>query len=406
MIEFFVRVAWLLGLVLYPPALSPEPTASGSVLIGLVGVAVILVLALLVYRFARHYFGFESKLAAVLDAAALVALLVGAQNSSKPLLSAYYGVAPFVWAALASTLATLAGAHLGSNFKNKRMGAAILTIALGLFSFRDSATLIASEAEQWRSLLARAPANPRALEALKDEVEGGPRSEPLTAACVAAEPNHCYCRTVRAETALSRDRFASALEELAQASGCDGTQDRRINRAKALAFALGKRTDEADAALQAWGAGDDGWISYAAALTASQRGDSVAALQHATRAVELGAGRGAELLLAALQIIAGQLEPAGVLLDRLIASNPNDADAVYNRALVFDRTGNYNESRQAYLRALAIRPNSPDARYNLALLTLRYGARAEAEHHARKFAESWPNDPRGQALQARIGSGP
>ena len=72
MIEFFVRVAWLLGLVLYPPALSPEPTAPSSIFIGLVGVSVVLVLALLAYRFARHYFGFESKLAAVLDVAALI----------------------------------------------------------------------------------------------------------------------------------------------------------------------------------------------------------------------------------------------------------------------------------------------------------------------------------------------
>ncbi len=404
MMDFLARVAWLFGLVLYPAGPTPEPLSSPTWLSAL-GALLIALTCFVSYRFARNYFGFEPKLAAGLNVVALVALAVGASPREAPLLTAYYSAAPFVWAALAATAGALAGAHVGSSFKNKRMGAAIAVIAIGFFSFRHGSHLIASTSEQWRKVLASSPAAPRALEALKADIEDPQKGVELLTACVTESPGHCYCRTVRAETALRLDRWESALEELTHATSCESIVSRNA-RAKALALALGKRTDEATAALDLWTGGDDAWISYALAVIAGNKGQTAEALNFAKTAVELGAGRGAQLLLAALQILQEQLDEAALTLERLLAANPDDADALYNQALIFDRKGDFNRARQAYLKTLQVRPNSPDARHNLALLTLRHGVKPEAEHHARKFSETWPNDPRAQPLLARVGSGP
>lgn len=402
--EFFARVAWLFALVLYPAGPAPDPPST-PVWLSALGAALFIVTCVASYRFAKHYFGFEPKLAAGLNVLGLIALTVGAQPRNQPLLTAYYGTAPFVWAAIAGTAGTLAGAHVGSSFKNKRMGGAIAVIALAFFSFRAGSHLIASPTEQWRKILAASPADPHALDALKSEIEDPQKGTEMLAACVTASPGHCYCRTVRAEAALKRDLWERAIEELTQATSCESVSDRNA-RARALALALGKRTDEAQSAIGEWKGGEDAWISYARALVQSNAGETKEAIGSAKTAVELGAGRGAELLLAALHILLDQLDDANVVLEHILAANPNDADALYNQALIFDRKGDFNKARQAYLKTLQVRPNSPDARHNLALLTLRHGVRAEAEHHARKFSESWPNDPRAQPLLARVGAGP
>jgi tetratricopeptide (TPR) repeat protein len=386
---------------LYPGGLSPEPVEP-SLWVALLGLALVALALLGAFRFAREYFGFEAKVAAALNVAGVVALFVGATRPA-PLLSTYYGVAPFVWMAVAGSLATLAGAHVGSRLKNKRMGAVILCIAAAFFGFRAEAKTLASRELMWRRVLERSPACDPALAALANDLADPARGGDLLARCVEAKPSHCGCRTRRAELALAADRWEAALADLEQVGECKGDDVARFARSKVLALALAKRVDEAEPLLASAPA-DDAWTHYAQALVATERGDVPTALASAKEAVERGAGRGAKLLLAALAILAGDLDAAERILDELVRANKNDPEALYNRGLVADKRGNFNVARERYLAALAARPNSPDARYNLALLTLRHGAREEAGHHARKFSETWPADPRGPALQARIGA--
>ena len=399
--DLFARVAWLFALVLYPGGLSPEPVEP-PVWVAFLGVLLGLVALFGSYRFAKDYFGPEAKVAAALNVVGLGALFVGATRPA-PLLATYYGVAPFVWLAVAGSLATLAGAHLGSRLKNKRAGAVALCIVAAFFGFRAEAKTIASERLMWLRVLAYAPAYDPALSRMAEDLADPTQGWDLLARCVEAKPSHCGCRTRRAEVALAADRWEAALADLEQVGECKGDDGARYARSKVLALALAKRIDEAEPLL-AEAPADDAWTHYARALVATERGDLSTAVASSKAALERGGGRGPKLLLAALSIVANDLGTAEKLLDELLAANEKDAEALYDRALVADKRGDYNVARERYLGALAARPNSPDARYNLALLTLRHGAREEAASHARKFRETWPNDPRGPGLQARVGA--
>jgi tetratricopeptide (TPR) repeat protein len=398
--DLFARVAWLFALVLYPGGLSPEPVEP-PIWVALLGVGLVLLTLFGSYRFARDYFGVEAKIAAALNVVALVALFVGASRPA-PLLSTYYGVAPFVWMGVASSLATLAGAH-AHRLKNKRAAAVALCIVAAFLGFRAEAKTIASRDRTWRRVLDHAPAYEPALAAVADDLADPVRGRDLLARCIEAKPGHCGCRSRRAEQALASDRWEAALADLDQVGECQGDDKTRYARSKVLALALAKRIDEAEQLL-ADAPADDAWTHYARALVATERGDLATGVASSKSALERGGGRGPKLLLAALSIVAGDLDTAEQLLDALILANEKDAEALYDRALVADKRGNFNVARERYLDTLEARPNSPDARYNLALLTLRHGAREEAVHHARKFRETWPNDPRGPALQARVGT--
>jgi Flp pilus assembly protein TadD len=87
----------------------------------------------------------------------------------------------------------------------------------------------------------------------------------------------------------------------------------------------------------------------------------------------------------------------------MVERRPDDADALYDLALVSDREGRFNEAREGYLKALRLKPSLRDARFNLALLTHRHGVVEESKHHLRKFVETWPDDPRGADLALRLG---
>jgi tetratricopeptide (TPR) repeat protein len=139
---------------------------------------------------------------------------------------------------------------------------------------------------------------------------------------------------------------------------------------------------------------------------AQAEGSPAVAEPLARKAIELGGAdqRDAKLLLASLLI--GRSAPADArpILAELVAADPHDADALYDQALTDDLGGNYNGAREGYLRALRENPELRAARYNLAVLTLRQGIVQEARHHAQKFAESWPDDPRGGELLRLTGA--
>lgn len=142
----------------------------------------------------------------------------------------------------------------------------------------------------------------------------------------------------------------------------------------------------------------------AAAVELEAAGRLVEARAEVELALAGGAGRDAQLLAAKLAILRDDLDAATRLLEPL-AADGTDALVLYNLGLIAQRRGTYNPARSRYLAALKADPNYAPARYNLALLTWDAGIKDEARHHALKFIELSPGDPRGPELAARVGLG-
>lgn len=146
--------------------------------------------------------------------------------------------------------------------------------------------------------------------------------------------------------------------------------------------------------------GDD--PHYLLALEYEAAGRFLEARNEVELAIAAGAGRDAKLLAAKLAILRDDLDAAQRLLEPL-ASDGKDALVLYNLGLIAQRRGEYNNARTRYIAALKADPNYAATRYNLAVLTWDAGAREEAKHHAAKFLELSPNDPRGAELRKQVG---
>lgn len=140
---------------------------------------------------------------------------------------------------------------------------------------------------------------------------------------------------------------------------------------------------------------------YLNALELEAAGRLVEARTEVELALAGGAGRDAQLLAAKLAILRDDLDVASKLLEPL-AVDGRDALVLYNLGLIAQRRGTYNPARSRYLAALKADPSYAPARYNLALLTWDAGIKDEARHHALKFIELSPGDPRGAELRARV----
>ena len=141
---------------------------------------------------------------------------------------------------------------------------------------------------------------------------------------------------------------------------------------------------------------------YLSALELEAAGRLVEARAEVELALAGGAGRDAQLLAAKLAILRDDLDVAAKLLEPL-AVDGRDALVLYNLGLIAQRRGTYNPARSRYLAALKADPSYAPARYNLALLTWDAGIKEEAQHHALKFIELSPGDPRGAELRTRVG---
>jgi len=139
---------------------------------------------------------------------------------------------------------------------------------------------------------------------------------------------------------------------------------------------------------------------YRSALELETAGRLPEARAEVELALAGGAGRDARLLAAKLAILRNDLDGAAVLLAPL--ADRGDALVLYNLGLIAQRRGDYNPARNQYLAALKADPSYAPARYNLALLTWEAGIKDEARHHASKFLELSPGDPRGAGLRARV----
>jgi tetratricopeptide (TPR) repeat protein len=141
---------------------------------------------------------------------------------------------------------------------------------------------------------------------------------------------------------------------------------------------------------------------YLRALELEAAGRFVEARTEIDLALAASPGRDASLLAAKLAILRDDLDAAQRLLEPL-ASDPNDALVLYNLGLVAQRRGQYNNARTRYLAALKADPGYAASRYNLAILTWDAGAKQEAQHHAQKFLEQSPQDPRASELRRHVG---
>lgn len=434
-----VRAAYLLALTVVPKGVfSPEPPTPEN--LGL-GVAVALIaLAVILYGSARLRAAVDTpgaRAAAALTwlsvAAALGATLLF-RGERGPLERGILITALPVWAALATTASVAAGHYLGSDFKNRRMGALVIVLAAGALQYASAASFFTAPDRMWKDALRRDPANDAALAAVTRPLLRSYRyddAKKLADRCLVAQPEACACLEARAHIALRKvsDRCLAALpdvcacldgktEAAARAKALEDAfadaqaaathcPDRALSRA-ALAETIALQGDNAQAekeATEAVSLGEhEARTRYVLGLALQGQGKYDEANEQLTRAIEAGAGRDAKVLAGAIALLQNDLDKAEKWLAPLAGPTSNDAVASYNLALVADKRSNYNAARQGYLATLKIDPCYTSARYNLAHLTWNAGIKEEALHHARKFAETAaPGDPMVDQLSALMG---
>lgn len=401
-LELLPRAAELLALAIAPPLLSPEPAAPSSPRLAALGAGLALLSAIVLAARLRRSAGGPRRIGygiAATVAASLIAAWLCA-GPRGPLGRGLVAVAPLLWATLALGAHTL-GARRGARAS---WGAAAMVLALGVGLFAPTLGWIRSADEmRWRALRLDG-GDVRALDGL---LAGAPTSGGVAAKravvdrCLATLPNACACLARGAELAVGTSD-AAAAERYAR-TALDRCPEDAGTRA-ALALALASRGDGVSAEVQArigLEHADDPRLHYALAVALQARGQLPEALASAQRAIALGAGRDAAVLTGALSIGAGDLDGAERALGPY--ARGDDAEALYDLALVHDRRGAYNRAREGYLAALRARPAFAEPRFNLALLTFRFGAVAEARHHAAKFAQAFPADPRAATLASAVG---
>ncbi|WP_437663931.1 tetratricopeptide repeat protein [Sorangium sp. So ce1182] len=418
-----IRALHLVVLTVAPTWLSPEPLPPRALALwgSLSAAALAAALGLSAWFAARLETRLARNGAALLWVAIATALAATLYYSGPraPLAQGVFVVAVPLWAALATLAAAAAEHWLGSSFKHRRMGAAILMIGLGSVQVLGASSLLGSREPMWWAALRRDGAHLRAVDELTtpllaqrklDELEG------VAARCLkmhplapepagSAAPATCACLALRAEARLHARNAGAALRDAEAAlERCPEQKGARAVLAEALAVAGRTERAEAEARAALEQGGEPSRLLYALALAHQRAGRLAEARAEAERALEAGAGRKAQLLAGALAILAGDLDGAQARLTPLAQQDPSDAEVLYNLALIADKRGDYNGARQGYLAALKADPRNAEARYNLALLTFRAGIVEESRHHARKFLETFPDDPRGSQLARTTGT--
>lgn len=408
----FIRAAHLLASSIVPQAFSPEPAPPESTalraLLAFVTLGGLLAAAL---RFRAGVKSREARIAAALFWVAVAVAIASALHytgENAPLGRGVPLVALVVWSALAMTAA--AAAERWGRWRYQRVIAGSIVLALGGAVFIDADTILGSDERMWREALRRDPDNERALTELSGPLLRAKKydeARKMADRCVAVAPSSCACNELRAEAQILMRALDPAITDArAAVARCPDRASARAVLAEGLA--LRGDTDEAmkEAARGLELGGDQGRLRYVHALALERAGRHDEASVEVNRAIAVGAGRDARLLAAALAILEGDLDAATQRLAPLVESDPSDIDAQYNLALVADRKNDYNRARQGYIATLRLDPRHVGARYNVALLTSRAGAVDEARHHARKFIEAWPDDPRRAQLAATVGIPP
>lgn len=420
--SYLFRAVALLGLSVAPRLFSPDPATPKNVAIALF--LPLIAIGLLLYggfALKKRLASFEARVAAALVWIAVAASIAGALYFSGPRAPLARGAAPvglFTWCALAAIAAALAGAFLGSSFKHKRSAATALVLAGGLFVHGDANKKMGDVAFMWKTALERDPGNEVAFERVAAGLIAQSKYDEANkraAACLRANPTACSCLISKA-TLLQRktqqispaptkadlDKLVSVAEEASKT--CPNVTAARAIHAEALAM-NGQIEDAKAEVEEALTMDDDPARAHAAkAAVLLREGKTAEAAAEMMQAKDRGGsgGRDATLMLISTAINNNALDSAEVMLKEMKAANPDDADVLYDLALIADRRDKYNDARNGYLATLKVDPTYRDARYNLYVLTQRRGVGEESKNHARKFIEMAPEDPRAKLLQQEL----
>jgi len=395
------------GLALAPAFLPPEPAASPHP--NFAAVLVVAAFALVIagaLRLRRQIASREANAAAALVILSVAASIVCAayfRDARAPLGRGVLFVALPLWLGIAAAVwATLRKRFADQPTSRRPLAIAAATLGVGLVQLAVSAPWITSVERMWWVTLTREGDSLRALDELTKTNHDASAVRALVDRCLATNPKQCACLSRRSDLERrARDLDAALADARLASSTCPADAAAQVALVVSL-VAKGEAVQAEQLARAALAQNTDPQLHYALAVALEGQGRLQDALVSARQAVDLGAGRDAQLFLAALAILGNDLDTATNTLNALVATSPNDAEARYNLALVADKKNDYNHAREGYLAALRADPSLVNARYNLALLTLRRGVIDEARHHARKFAEAAPGDPRIPELMRRI----
>ena len=411
--SLLVRAAQLLLLALAPSLFTPAPKPPQSpALAGLLALVALGTFVVGAWRLRAWLRGKASLAAALLFSATVVAALACAQAFSgarAPLGRGVLYVAVPLWAALALTTIAI-GQRFGARARTPWFVAAALVMAVGVALHVDARALLGSPEHMWWEALRRDGDDPTPLAALAQPLVRARRYADAAAVadrCLAIHPTSCLGPALRAELELHTRELDAALAHAGAAvNACPQRPAVHALYAEVLATRgeLPGAEREVRRALDL--GGDVGRLDYVRAIALERAQRYVEARAQAERAIAEGAGHDAELLAAALAIVAGEFDAAERRLAPLIAADASDVDALYDRALIADRRNDYNRARQGYLAVLQLDARHPSARYNLSALTFRAGATDEARHHAQEFLARFPDDPRRSQLASLVGLHP
>ncbi|MBI4952355.1 MAG: hypothetical protein HY908_10005, partial [Myxococcales bacterium] len=330
-----------------------------------------------------------------------------------PLGRAVLFVGPFVWAALALTVAALVQAARRVRFRFRGHVAAALVLGAGVALYVHARGILTSPARMWQRALEIEPSNESAIRASAAALRAARRWDEVVVLgekCIAVQPAACLCQVLRAEGEVRARRLPAGLEHARTSADLCGTSA-AAHQVYAEALALSEQPEralsEADRGVELLAVADAdkersaSALRYARALALWSLKRTDEAREEAARAAD-GGDRDARLAAAYFAIVSQDLQAADHWLAVMLADDPADGDALYNTAFVADQRNDYNRAREGYLATLRASPDYALARYKLAELTLRFGVKDEALHHADKFMADYPGDPRGPELKARI----
>jgi tetratricopeptide (TPR) repeat protein len=229
--------------------------------------------------------------------------------------------------------------------------------------------------------------------------ERGDRAQRARGACQSSSESQCCSALV--PLALDLGLHEAALGALDSMGG--RCADSAGMRAEALA-GTGKTKSAQELAGRALATRpEDRYAAMALAMTLEQQGSKRTGVEQANKALLLGRGVPAQVLLGNLHLELGRLDTAEQEFRRVVELDAENAPARLGLARIADLRGHYHDAREGYFDALRLRPDYVEARYLLAKLVYRAGARAEAEHHLEKLrAVAAPGDARLQELEQTL----
>jgi tetratricopeptide (TPR) repeat protein len=98
----------------------------------------------------------------------------------------------------------------------------------------------------------------------------------------------------------------------------------------------------------------------------------------------------------------GQNEEAKIAFKKAIAVDPNYMNALNNLGVLYFREQNYTEAEKVFLRCLAINPNMPNALANLGAVYHNLGDHLQAKQYYEKALQLNPNDANTRANLSKL----